>query len=149
MSEEINETEMKKCPYCMENVNVEAKKCRYCGEILDPTLRELEMLKQQQNNNGPTIVNNNNNNNNDNGPAAFAATPVAEPKSRLVYVLLALFLGGLGVHNFYAGRTGAAIGQLLLTLFLSWLIVPLFVVGIWVLIEMIVVTKDGNGVPFN
>ena len=154
MSEEIKETEMKKCPYCMENVHAEAKKCRYCGEILDPTLRELEMLKKQQNNNGPTIVNNNNNNNNnnDNAPAAFAATPVqvpTEPKSRLVYVLLALFFGGFGVHNFYAGRTGAAIGQLLLSLFLFWLIVPIIVVGIWVLIEMIVVTKDGNGVPFN
>lgn len=29
---------------------------------------------------------------------------MAEPaKSRVVCILLALFLGGLGIHNFYAG----------------------------------------------
>lgn len=28
------------------------------------------------------------------------------PKSRLAYILMGLFLGGLGVHNFYAGYNG-------------------------------------------
>lgn len=153
MSEENKETQTKKCPYCMEEINAEAKKCRYCGEILDSTLRELEMLKKQQNNNtNPTIINNNNNNNNNNDPTGLVSTLAQvqkSPKSRLVYILLALFFGGFGVHNFYANRIGAAVTQLLLNLLLFWLIVPVIVVGLWVLIEMIVVTKDGNGIPFN
>ena len=32
----------------MEMIAQEARKCRFCGEILDPALRDLEMLKQQQ-----------------------------------------------------------------------------------------------------
>ncbi len=69
-------------------------------------------------------------------------------KSRLAYIVLALFFGTLGIHNFYAGRTGSGIFQLLITLFLGWLIVPLFIVVFWVLIEIIAVSKDGNGVAF-
>src|SRR6266702_1049762 len=37
------------------------------------------------------------------------------PKSRTTYIVLGIFLGALGVHNFYAGYTGRAIGQLCLS----------------------------------
>jgi TM2 domain-containing membrane protein YozV/DNA-directed RNA polymerase subunit RPC12/RpoP len=70
-------------------------------------------------------------------------------KSRIVYILLAFFLGGLGIHNFYAGYTGRGITQLLITVLLAWLVIPAIAVGIWVIIEMIVIRKDASGVPFN
>ena len=145
----------KQCPYCMETINAEAKKCKFCGEILDPALRELEALKQQQQqmNAGPTIINNNNNNNNNNGGAGCCPTTpqvvAGPPKSRIVYIILAVFLGSLGVHNFYAGRVGAGIGQLLITLLIGWLVLPLLIVWLWVFIEICAVTRDGSGVPFN
>ncbi len=69
-------------------------------------------------------------------------------KQRIVYILLALFLGTLGVHNFYAGRTGVAVTQLLITLLLGWLVLPLAAVGIWVIVEMCTVTKDASGRAF-
>jgi TM2 domain-containing membrane protein YozV len=74
---------------------------------------------------------------------------VSSQKSRVAYILLGLFLGGLGIHNFYAGYTGRAVAQLLITLLTGWLIVPILIVGIWVLIEVITVTSDAQGLPFN
>jgi TM2 domain-containing membrane protein YozV len=71
-----------------------------------------------------------------------------QPKcSRVAYILLGLFLGLLGVHNFVAGRSGAGLTQLLITLLTGWLFgVTLVLVGVWVLIEICVVTIDGAGI---
>ena len=60
----------------------------------------------------------------------------AQRKSSGAAYLLWFFLGGLGAHRFYLGRTGTAIAQLLLLL-LGWL--PLFlgwaVLGIWWIVD--------------
>lgn len=81
--------------------------------------------------------------------AAPAAAGYAAPKSRLAYILLGLFLGGLGIHNFYAGYAGRGVAQLLITLFIGWLVVPLVAVMIWVIVEICTTTRDAQGVPFN
>lgn len=70
-----------------------------------------------------------------------------QPKSRLAYILLAIFLGGFGVHNFYAGYTQKAVIQLLLTLLLGWTGIVALVVLVWIIIDIIKVTADSNGVP--
>ena len=69
-------------------------------------------------------------------------------KSRLVYIMLGFFLGALGIHNFYAGYNGTGIAQLLITIFLGWLFIPLIIVWIWVLVEICVVNKDAQGQQF-
>ncbi len=68
------------------------------------------------------------------------------PKSRLAYILLAVFLGSLGIHNFYAGYKGKGIAQLLITL-LSFTALSL-PVWIWAIVEACVVERDAKGVPF-
>ncbi len=68
------------------------------------------------------------------------------PKSRLAYILLAIFLGTLGIHNFYAGYTGKGITQLLITCISFSLLAP--IVFIWNLVEICTVTKDKDGVNF-
>ena len=80
--------------------------------------------------------------------AQVEASDTVGRKQQIIYVLLAFFLGAFGIHNFYAGYKGTATAQLLITLLLFWLIIPLIAVGIWVLIEMICVTKDAQGRPF-
>ena len=70
-------------------------------------------------------------------------------KSRLTYVLLGFFLGALGIHNFYAGYTGRAVVQLLITIFLGWLIIPWLAVEFWSLIDIIFIKKDANAVKFS
>lgn len=82
-------------------------------------------------------------------PTASGTLLIERPaKSRTAYVLLALFLGGLGIHNFYAGRIGCAVAQLLITLFTGWLIFPLLIVGIWAIVDAIAVDEDGTGRKF-
>ena len=66
-------------------------------------------------------------------------------KSRGTFIVLGLLFGGLGIHNFYAGYYAKGLTQLLIVLLGSWLIVPLFVVGIWVIIELFQIKKDANG----
>lgn len=71
-------------------------------------------------------------------------------KSRVTYVLLGFFLGSFGIHNFYAGYTGKAVAQLLITLLISWwLIIPIFLIWIWVIVEICTVTEDAHGLKFS
>ena len=55
----------------------------------------------------------------------------ANKKTALVAYILWFFLGLFGAHNFYLGRTGVAVAQLILSL----IIVGLVVTIIWVLVD--------------
>jgi TM2 domain-containing membrane protein YozV len=69
------------------------------------------------------------------------------PKNRTTYILLGVFLGFLGVHNFYAGYTGRAVGQLCLSaLTFFWLAVASW---IWAIVEICTIDKDSSGLQFN
>jgi hypothetical protein len=57
------------------------------------------------------------------------------PKSKLVAGLLALFLGALGIHNFYLGFKGRGIIQLVLTLTVYGAIVS----ALWAFVEMLAI----------
>ena len=57
--------------------------------------------------------------------------------SKTSAILITFFLGGLGVHNFYLGYTGKAIGQLLLTILSCGILSPIS--AIWGLIEGILI----------
>ena len=74
------------------------------------------------------------------------APTTAAPKSRTVYILLAVFLGAYGVHNFFAGDKKAGLIKLLVT-FLTCFIgaLPMW---IWAIVEACTVTQDANGVRF-
>lgn len=71
-------------------------------------------------------------------------------KSKLVAGLLAIFIGTLGIHNFYLGHTGKAVAQLLITIFTCGF--GGIAVWIWALIEGIQlltgkIDVDAAGVP--
>ena len=77
---------------------------------------------------------------------AFAQpVPVGEQKSKMAAGLLGIFLGALGIHNFYVGYTGKAVAQLLLTV-IGWiLIIGPAVAGIWGLVEGILILCSHYG----
>ncbi len=63
------------------------------------------------------------------------------PKSRLVAALLAWFVGVLGIHRFYLGKTGTGVVM----------IFTLGGLGVWALIDFILIVggsmKDKDGLP--
>lgn len=73
---------------------------------------------------------------------------VKSAKSRGIYIILGLFFGLLGVHNFYAGRLGVGVAQLLVTCILGWFVVGIVITAIWVIFELFTVTEDGAGDAF-
>lgn len=102
--------------------------CRNCGhEINEGAVVCLNCGHSVQGNNG-TDYNN----------------PDYKYKSKMLAGLLGLFLGGFGVHNFYIGKPGKAVAQIL-TSFVG--------IGfIWGLIDGIMILAkdeymDGHGMP--
>ncbi|MBQ3775068.1 MAG: TM2 domain-containing protein [Ruminobacter sp.] len=66
---------------------------------------------------------------------------------KLIYILLAFFLGALGVHKFYAGQTGMGIIYLVMCL-ASFLVIPglvLLVCVWWEIIVAAMANADENG----
>jgi TM2 domain-containing membrane protein YozV len=79
-------------------------------------------------------------------PPPQSSAPQQLPKSRIGFILLGIFFGSLGAHNFYAGYTKRAISQLsisVLTLFygsiVSW---------IWAIVEVCTVDRDARNISF-
>lgn len=73
---------MKKCPYCAEEIQDDAVKCKHCGEWLDE-------------NSKPSII-----------PAANTQIIIQSKRSKGTAALLAIFLGGIGIHKFYLNQAG-------------------------------------------
>jgi hypothetical protein len=70
--------------------------------------------------------------------------PPAPPKNRVVFILLGIFLGFFGAHNFYAGYTGRGAIQLSITI--GTLFVGSIVSWIWAIVEVCIVDRDSQNV---
>ncbi|MCR5436024.1 MAG: TM2 domain-containing protein [Treponema sp.] len=91
------------CTKCGKEVTEGAAFCQFCGE-------KIEQLKGQE-----TLSV---------GTQTQTSAPESEEiskKSRLAAVLLGIFVGSLGIHNFYLKRYGRAIAQLSLCI-IAWVI---------------------------
>ena len=74
-------------------------------------------------------------------PAYGQPFAAGAPKQWIVAVILAFFLGTLGVHNFYLGYTTKGIIQLVLTI----TVIGIFVSGPWALIDFIMlIMRSGS-----
>jgi TM2 domain-containing membrane protein YozV len=77
-------------------------------------------------------------------PARLVVPSAASlPKNRITYILLAVFLGPFGVHNFYADRPRRAAAQLVISCVSFLLLSP--VIWIWGIVDCFVIETDGKG----
>lgn len=91
------ESSTKFCKYCGGKIPADAVICTLCG-------RQVENTTAAQPN---IVINNSNQNTNVNGMMAGRA------RSKWVALLLCLFLGFIGAHKFYEGKTGMGVLYLL------------------------------------
>lgn len=89
-------------------------------------------------------------------PMYYAPAPTQKPepstsypegykiKKKYVAILLAFFLGPLGIHNFYLGRSGRAIAQLLLSTVGCLALVGPIVSAVWAVVEMVLLLVDSD-----
>lgn len=102
------------CPNCGSNVG-DSKFCPNCGTAVDPSA------------------------------APAQATPSAhvfggKVVNKIAFALLAFFLGGFGIHRFYAGRTASGIVYLVF----FWTFIPA-ILGLIECIVALVRESDANG----
>ena len=117
------------CPYCGNDVPPGVSSCPSCGASVPENARN------------PSV------------PAVATRVQYAQrsagqgsAKSQTAYILLAVFFGYFGVHNFYAGYTGKAFVQLLITILSCGC--AFFIPYIWAIIEICTVNQDAKGIPF-
>ena len=126
------------CSTCGAALQPNISKCLKCGTVASQATPQ-PMPQAGAPAAGPTVI------------IQQQQMPMMPPKSKVTAALLAFFLGGLGVHNFYLGYAGRGIAQLLIMVFTGWLIIPAFIVGIWAFIEFILILtgslKDAQGRP--
>lgn len=132
------------CKHCGQLIEDNVAFCPHCGKATAESAPRAEATHTYESIPTPEVT-----------PVPPAA-PAVEQKSRtaagLMGILFGIFLGGLGIHNFYLGYTKKAVAQLLISILGVCLIVGPLASGIWCLIEGIMILSgsintDANGVP--
>lgn len=124
------------CTKCGHELKTGAKFCGNCGS---PVVTETASNNQTVNNQSTQET----------------SSDEVSPKSRLVALLLGIFLGQFGVHNFYLGKIAIGVIQAVLTVlgyclaFIGVGAIMISAAGIWALVEWIIIAtgkyKDGKG----
>lgn len=96
------------CPNCGASLREDQKFCSNCGFPADAQQQQAQAQQNQS-----TQTNSQQYYQNNQPPYQQENAVVQSPKSRLVTLLLAVFVGSLGVHRFYVGKTGSGIAWLL------------------------------------
>jgi len=121
------------CPDCGKDVSTEAASCPGCGRPMRPA-----QAPEPAPVGGSGSV----------GPQHQPAPVIVETvKNRGLFIILGVFLGYFGIHNFYAGYNGKGAAQLIVTILLGWLVIGFIITWLWALVEVFTVRQDARGNP--
>ena len=126
---------MDKCSIC--GAPIENGKCAYCGATVTQSNTNQQQYQQQVQSQPQIIINNTVTNSDING----GFMRLASYKDKTVALILCIFLGLLGAHKFYVGKTGMG----LIYLFTG----GIFGIG-WIIDIFLILGgsfKDSNGLP--
>jgi TM2 domain-containing membrane protein YozV len=131
-----------KCPNCGRETQDQTKFCGFCGADMNKTMSKKQKTIQPELMDEKDVKRD----------QSQSSNPQTEPKSKLVAGLLGIFVGSLGIHNFYLGYTNRGVLQLLLSTVGSLVIIGPIIAGVWGLIEGIQIligeiNVDANGKP--
>jgi TM2 domain-containing membrane protein YozV len=132
---------MMKCEYCDNPVPNGVSRCPSCGAPISAAETQKESVVCTQGLHHSSLEQSYS------SCIEYVKAPMVMPKNKWIYVLLGIFFGIFGVHNFYAGYIGRGITKLLITI-LSFGVL-FWISWIWSFIEIIVVRIDSRGVPFS
>ena len=99
------------CPQCGAPVSQNATKCEYCGAAITTAQPAQSQAAQPQ----VVYV--------QQQPAVNAERANWPVKNKIVAAILAILLGGLGIHKFYLGQGGKGV----LYLLFCWTYIPAFI----------------------
>lgn len=122
------------CKNCGAENQADLMFCGKCGQRLYPVNPENQKAQAQFN---ESVQSN-------------TSTDGISPKSRLTALLLGIFVGSFGAHNFYLGKTGRGVAQAVISsVGLICFGVPTFAMCVWSCVEWIFIAagkgKDSKG----
>lgn len=123
------------CSKCGQPLPDGATFCSKCGTVQGSTQAAPQSTQAQ----APNINVNINNQ---------APTVPKKKVNKVTYILLAIFLGGFGVHKFMEGKTAWGISYIITTILGLFLIVPLIGVTVLCIIDIVKAASkpaDANG----
>jgi TM2 domain-containing membrane protein YozV len=68
-------------------------------------------------------------------------------KKKILFIILAILFGYLGLHNIYIGMINKGLFQLLVTSFLWFTVIVPLIIWIWSIYEVITIREDHRGLP--
>lgn len=121
-----------KCPECggnkfVEGENWKIKKCAYCGSVVQATVVKKERVIEEEVEREHVVQ--------ANIQQSTSSQSAVSAKSKTTAGILAICLGGLGIHKFYLDKNGQGILLLLLSIFFCWTIFVPLLIGLFTLIE--------------
>jgi len=141
--------ENRNCPSC--GASAKGDECEYCGTAIPvkPKIVPPIVVSNVPNSGGIVPSNSGSAPSSDAQPSHYPAKyqyPSGyQPKDKTTTLILAIFLGWIGAHRFFVGRTGTGILMIVVVLFsfgIGW---------IWTLVDIIMIATDkfpdSNGYP--